>query len=311
MALRAEKQVPNIYFGRPGSLVSFPWTKNDVSKTYERQTYDFLTGSGNHQVSQTVSGSRLYGLQWEALHYDNFAKLEQFYVGAMGSGPFVLVDPSVANLLPANAAAAGCLSRNIRGILTTGGTSNGTLSHQTDPAFVHRVGAPGSFRWLFTVTAATTPTLSFVPNFRGWWGIPSIPSQAYTFSVWARADGTIDSAIDLGLSITFRKVDGTTSTTTSSGNVTLTATWQRVTFTATAPSDGAYVHPSINALGSSITTGASIYLDEPQLEYGATVNDWAPATGVKPVQVMALADVVPFSAFMRRDVQLQLRELSV
>lgn len=311
MALRAEKQVPTIYFGRPGNLIAFPWpSKNNITKPYERSVYDFLTGSGNHQTSQLTNGSRLYGVQWEGFHYDNYAKLEQFQIGAMGAGPFVLLDPSMANLLPANPAASGCLTRSVRGMITLPAANNGTLSHQTDSAFVHRTGAPGNFRWLFTVTPATTPTLGFLANYRGWWGTPVLPSQAYTFSTWARADGTVDSSIDLALQLTYRRADGTTSTSPASSAVTLTAAWQRLTFTATSPADAAYVHPTWNATGATITVGASIYLDEPMLEYGSVANDWVPATGVKPVQVMSLTDIVPFSAFMRQDVTLQLRELS-
>ncbi len=306
---RAEKQVPTVYFGKPGALFSLPWPVGDISKDYERQTYDFLTGSGNHQVSQLTAGSRLYGLKWAALHYDSYLKLEQFYTGANGSGPFVLLDPSVANLLPANASAGTGLYRNSTHFVTPTQPGGGQLTSNSDATFIHRTGGAASLKWTWGSAADSAPTLGITPLYRSWWGTPAIPNQPYIFSAWVRPDGVIDSSIQVSVRLRWLDSVGATISEVTSGNLTVTG-WQRLSVSGTAPSNAFYVYPVWVAVGTSITTGGSLYIDEPLLEYGTTLNDWAPGTGVKPVQFMSLTDNAPFSALMRKDVQLQLRELS-
>jgi hypothetical protein len=79
--------------------------------------------------------------------------------------------------------------------------------------------------------------------------------------------------------------------------------------TATAPAGTAYVRPIIVADGTTITTGASLYLDEMLLEQDSAFNSWAPGSGTRPVEILSLTDVIPFDTRFRRAVNMTLQEL--
>jgi hypothetical protein len=308
---RAERQVPNVYFGRPGSLVTLPWPRGDEERSYDRLTYDFVTGSGAHQVSTLLEGSRPFSIKWDALHYDNFAKIEQYRTGMMGVGPWTYIDPASTNLVPANVASATSLANSTRhfsGI--TALADNGVLSSQADPTYIHRTGASRSLRWRWNVTASTNPQIYPTPPYRSWYGIPAVVGLPYIWSSWMRADAIVDSSITASMRLHWLDAAGAELSQNSTGNLTVTGTWQRLSVTATAPANTAYVKSSWIATGSSITTGASLYIDEPLLEQDSVLNDWAPGTGLRPVEIVDLTESVPFSVRMRQNVQLQLRELA-
>jgi hypothetical protein len=310
MALRAEKQVPSVYFGKPGAYFELPWPAGGMEKPYEKQVFDFPTGSGFHQVSQLMGGSRLYSLKWDALHIDNYAKLQQYFVGANGPGPYVLLDPSEPNLLPANVAAACSLYKGGRDFTSNNNATEGQVVANTNESVIHRPHADTCIKWLFTGTAVATPTLGVAGLFRSWYGTPALAGQAYTWSSWMRTD-PVDTAITASMTMEFLNSSGASlGAPTSSGNVSLNTNYQRVSVTATAPAGTAYVRPRWQADGTTIAVGGSVLIDEPLLEYGSVLNDWAPASGIRPVQIVGLTEAVPFSTYMRQDIQLQLREMT-
>jgi hypothetical protein len=309
---RSGRQVPNVYFGRPGSLVTLPWPRGDQDSPYDRLTYDFVTGAGQHAVSSMVYGSRSFTVNWEALHVDNYALIEQYRIGVNGAGPWAYIDPSRPNLLMPNQSAAGGLTNDASQWKTlTGAANEGQLSANSDPTFIHRTRGTRSLRWLFNVSAATVPVLLFTTPYRNWPGIPAVADLPYSFASWMRADGIVDSSITAGIRLRWLTAAGAEISETSSGNLTVTGTWQRITATGTAPANTAYVEPRYVATGSSITTGASLYIDEPLLEQDSVVNDWAPGTGVRPVEIVGLPETVPFDVRMRTGLSLELRELAV
>lgn len=308
---RSGRQVPSVYFGRPGALVTLPWPRGDQSSGYERLTSDFVTGAGQHVVTSMVSGNRPFTLNWEALHVDNWELVEQYRIGAMGLGPWAYIDPSRPNLLMANQAAAGSLTYNADGWATVTGASNeGTLSANSNTTFIHRAGAPRSLRWLFSVSAATVPVLRFTVPYRSWYGIPAVAGLPYSFATWLRADGTVDSDITVGLRLKWMTSAGLEISESSNGNSSVTGTWVRQTVTGTAPANTAYVEPRYVVVGSSVTTGASLYLDEPLLEQDSVVNTWAPGTGVRPVEIIEAPETVPFDVRMRSGISMALREVA-
>lgn len=310
---RSERQVPSVYFGRPGSLVTMPWPRGDMDKPYERQTFDFLTGSGQHAVSALASGSRPFAVNWSALHVDTFALIEQYWTGNMGTGPWAFIDPSMPNMLLPNQSSAGSTFYDARHWATvTGAANEGAVSANSTATFIHRTGAPRSIRWLFAVSAATVPVLRFSAPYRSWFGIPAVAGLPYSFSTWLRADGTVDSSITTGLRLRWIDAAGVeVPSEASNGNSAVTTTWVRQSVTGTAPAGTAYVEPRFVVTGSSVTTGGSLYIDEPLLEQDSVVNSWAPGTGVRPVEILGLPDTVPFDARMRRGLTMQLRELAI
>jgi hypothetical protein len=311
MVLRVDRQYPDIYFGRPGALVKMPYPRGDMDRGYDRLVYDFPTGSGQHMVSSLVGGSRLYSLAWAALHMDNFRMIEQYWTGAMGVGPWVVIDPAAGNLLLPNVASATSTWNDTRSWATSTGAANmGQLSSNQTATFIHRTGAPRSLRWMFSVAAATTPILGMASPYRGWFGIPVVPGLSYALSAWARPDNIVDSSITLA--IKFRWMDATgvqIGTDVSGGDIVMTG-WTRLSVVGVAPVGAVYLQPIFVATGSTITTGASIYIDETLLEQDTVVNDWAPGTGVRPVEILGLPEVVPFAARFRKGLTMTLRELS-
>lgn len=311
MALRTMRQVPSLYFGRPGKLLTLPWPKSGIDKPYERQTFDFVTGSGYHQVSSLAAGSRPYTISWDALHVDNFVKLSQYRIGMNGAAPWAFIDPSAPNLFLPNQSAATGLLNEAREFQTLGGaTSEGTLSSNADSTYIHRAQGSRSLRWLFTVTPVVTPVLIASTAYRSWAGIPGVAGLPYAFSSWVRADGVVDSAITLGLRLRWIDSAGATISESSGGNIGITAAWTRLSVTGTAPAGTYFVEPRWVADGSTITVGGSIYIDEPLVEQDSVVNDWAPGTGVRPVEILDLGEGVTFEARMRTGVTMTLRELA-
>jgi hypothetical protein len=307
---RAGRQVPSVYFGRPGALVTLPWPRGDLGKPYERSTFDFVTGSGQHMVMTTTLGSRPYTVTWNALHQDTFTLIEQYSTGAMGMGPWVFIDPSAPNLLLPNQAGATNASYDTTGLATsTGLTSAGSIFSNSDTTNIHRTGATRSIRWQWTVTAAGTPTLVFGGAYRNWFGIPVVVGQTYSWSFWAKPDGIVDSAITTSARIQWLDKDGAQLSETTSGDFTPSG-WLRFTATGAAPANAVYARPVVICTTATITTGASLYVDEPLFEQDSVANAWAPGTGVRAVEILSMPETAPFDARMRRDLALSLRELA-
>jgi len=310
---RSERQVPTVYFGRPGSLLPLPWPRGDMDRTYERQTFDFLTGAGSHAVSSLANGSRSYLLNFNALHEDTFTNLEQYRIGANGPAPFVLIDPSAPNLLHPNVAAATGILNNATGILTFQSAipnDNGIPSSNSDATFIHRAQGWRSIRWRFSVTPTAFPTLGVAPMYRSWPAYPVVPNMPYTWSSWMRPDNIIDSNMTCAMKMEWQDSAGVgIGAQPSSGDIPLTA-WTRLSVTATSPSNAVYVRPMWVATSSTITLNSSFYIDEPMLEQDSVLNNWAPSSGLRPVEIVGLTEGVPFAARFRTGIQLSLRELA-
>jgi hypothetical protein len=307
---RSERQVPSVYFGRPGALVTLPWPRGDLGKPYERLTSDFVTGTGQHAVQQGPLGSRSYAVNWNALHQDTYSLIEQYVTGNMGMGPWAFLDPSAPNLLLPNQASATNNTYDLAGLATsTGLASAGTLLSNTDATAIHRTGATRSIRWQFVSAASGSPTLVFGSPYRNWYGIPVFPGLSYAWSTWMKPDGIVDSAITMSARIQWLDAAGSQLSESTSGDFT-PGTWLRFSAIAAAPAGAAYARPVIVSTSATITTGASIYVYEPLFEQDSVANAWAPGTGVRAVEILSMAETVPFAARFRTSLALNLRELA-
>lgn len=307
--VRADRNWPDVYFGRPGSLLKLPYPRGDMDKPFERMTYDFSTATGQHIVSTMVGGSRPYTVSWNALHVDNFALLEQYWVGAMGQGPWAFVDPSVSNMLLPNQASTTNVFGDTRGFTVN---SLGALSANVTASQIHRAGATRNLRWLWSsAPGATFPVLTLTPPYRSWYGYPCVVGLPYTFSGYLKPDGVIDTSITVALKLDWYNAAGTQIDETSGGDVVITG-WQQLSVTKTAaPAGAVYVKPIAVVTGSTVAAGGSLYLDELLLEQDTVVNTWAPGTGSpRPVEILSLPDTVPFNARFRKGVTMTLRELA-
>jgi hypothetical protein len=215
------------------------------------------------------------------------------------------------NLFDANVSAATGLYNDARNFKTfTGAPNEGSLSSNQDATYVHRAGGRRSLRWLFGVAAATVPVLTVTPPYRGWFATPAVPALSYAFSSWVRPDNIVDSSITVGLRLRWLDAAGAQISESSGGDTAVTG-WTQLSCIATAPALTAYVEPRWVVTGSTVTTGGSVYIDEPLLEQDSVVNTWAAGTGVRPVEILSLPEVVPFDARFRIGTALDLRELSV
>jgi hypothetical protein len=310
MMVRLDRNEPKVYFGQPGKLIQLPWPKGGIDKPYDRLIFDFVTGSGAHQVSSLVNGNRPYELKWNALHVDTFAKLSQYYTGANGPGPWVFIDPSAPNLLPSNIGSATGLFNDATHMVTPGGTG-GTGGSNNLSTFIHRSNGWRSIRWRFlTAPIDANPVFAMTPLYRNWFGQPVVNDLPYTFSSWMRVDGTVETNATISMRMQWLDIAGGVISESTSGDVSVTSTWQRVSVTGTAPSTAAFVNPRWVALGSSLVLNGIVYIDEPILEQDTVVNDWAPSTGIRPVQILSLGETVPFASRFRTGASMSIRELS-
>lgn len=307
---RSQRQVPSVYFGRPGKLVTLPWPQGGIERGADRQTYDFLTGSGLHQISRLAVASRAYQLTWNALHQDTLTLLEQHNLGANGPGPWAFIDPSAPNILPANVAAATGMTLDATDLYTDGVTY-GVVGSNSTATFIHRTTGNRSIRWLFSdPTVHGNPILRVRPQFRNWAGIPVVPGLSYAFSSWLRVDGTVETSATINVRIRWLDAAGAELSNVASGAAAITSTWVRRSVIGTAPAGAVYADPVWSMDGTTMVSGGALYIDEPMLEQDSVVNDWAPGTGIRPVEITSLPETVPFEARFRTNVQMGFRELS-
>jgi hypothetical protein len=311
--MRSGRQVPKLYFGQPGrQLQTLPWPKNGIEKTYERQTFDFLTGSGLHQVSSLTAGSRPFTITWDTLHVDTFSLLDQYRVGANGPGPWFLADPSSPNLLPVNVSAAmGQSGMNSKDwALPTAGAGQGALSANGLAQFVHRPSGWYSTQWKFASAPDAVAVLIPAAQFRNWFGHPVVPTLSYAFSSWVTVDGTVETNATVSVRLGWLDAAGA-QLSESAGTSTAITGWTRLSVIATAPAGAVYCEPRWRLDGTTMATGGSLFIDEPMLEQDTVVNTWAVGTGIRPVEIVGLTESVPWDVrFRTNNVVLTLRELA-
>lgn len=309
--VRASRQVPKLYFGAPGKLQTLPWPKSGIDKAYERQTYDFLTGGGLHQVSSLTVGSRPFKISWDTLHVDTFALLDQYRTGANGPGPWVLIDPSAPNLLPTNVASSTAQQSNSSDlVLPTATAGQGTVSsNRSATQYIHRSNGWASIQWKFSSAPDSVAVLTPQPQFRNWFGHPVAPNLSYAFSSWVTVDGTVETNATVSMRLGWLDASGA-QLSESAGTSTAVTGWTRLSVIATAPSNAVYVEPRWRLDGTTMATGGSLFIDEAILEQDTVVNSWAVGTGIRPVEIVALGEGVPFDVRFRTGTAMTLQELA-
>jgi hypothetical protein len=307
--VRTSNYWPDIYFGAPGALTKLPWPRGGFDKPYEKQVADFLTGTGQHIIQSQAQGSRLITLNWNAMHADNYALVEQYWTGMMGYGPWALVDPSTNNMLMPNQASATNNLYDTTGFYTsTGASGEGTLLSNSSATYLRRTGSTRSLQWQFPVAAITTPILFSKPPYRNWYGYPVAQGKSYTWSFWMTPDGVVDTSISGSARIRWVDASGGFISEAASSTTAVT-TWQQLSATGIPPSNAVYAQPVVVLTGSTITVNASVYIDSPLFEIDSVVNSWAPGTGMRAVEILSLTDTPAFDAKWRASITMVLREL--
>lgn len=235
---------PDIYFGNPGQLVKLPWPKGGLDAPVDVQTFDFVSGTGTHRISRLVGTSRAYSLAWNALHQSTFDKVNQYYIGINGRGPFAIVDPSRPNMLTPNQASATGFWND--GTDFTPASNSGVVSSNTDPNFVLRGGSSRSLFWSFAgLNSIASPCMLTLnsPLPGRWLGYPVVPSRNYAFAFSAYyTSGSISVAIRL----MWIDINGVTIS-ESITNQNVSAGWTSFNKVAMAPPNAAYVAVRVSA----------------------------------------------------------------
>lgn len=108
-----------VYFGRPGALITIPHPRGGVDAHPDRPSSTFRTGTGGARVGRALRSRRQYVLSWDRLWYSTYVDLEGFHHGHHGPGPFALIDQSRINRLTVNQSGTSSLTNDGDGFTFT------------------------------------------------------------------------------------------------------------------------------------------------------------------------------------------------
>lgn len=279
----------NIYFGPAGKLRKLWDPTGGMMATRELATSVFVTGSGGARTTKALNGSRQYTLNYGALGRKNFEYLNAIHQGAMGPGPFVLLDPGRRNLLTANQSAGTSLSNDTRHFTVAG--TGGSLS--SDSTF--SVAFPRVLKWSFATSTPASATLTLDKPSSVWPGIPLSTPLIRPLTFWLMAIGSTGT-VNFQLAIRWLDSAGATLSTATSSMITPSLTvWNEYALTATPPATAYYALCLILPDVSTIAAGEALNFSSLMLNEGGPDSDWQLGTGVYPVQTLSMPERYGFA----------------
>lgn len=277
----------NIYFGRPGQLRELFDPVGGMLATRNLGTVTFPTGAGGARVQRALDGTRQYSLNYGALGRVNFDWLNSFKEGHFGVGPFVLLDPGRRNLLNYNQSSATSATNDTRQFTVTGtGGSLSSVASLSTPF-------PRVLGWTFgTTTPASAQVILDKPS-SVWPGIPVYP-RPHTFWMMVLGSG---GTVDFQLRVEWMALDGSVLSTVNSSTFTSSLTiWQMVMLRlVTPPANTCWARLTINPNVATITSGDVLFFSSLMFNEGDEPDaQWAPGTGIFPVQVLSIPEQYGF-----------------
>jgi hypothetical protein len=273
------------FLGYPGSLTQLP----SPSPGYEpvdivRGATHELLGGGN--VRDRIGVRRRFTLNWPAMSDANYSLLRSL---TRLPGPYRYLDPVELNMLTPNQSTGSDALRTTEGAIARfQGTlaSSGTLFRSWTRSFAWSTGTAlgATNRGIYMYSNTTVPDPTW-PACR--------PLTQYTASAYLRATA----AVSMYAGFDYHDAAGTYLSTSAVGTATALSTSNfntRVSVTATTPATAAYAIPfwlNSNTTGAAIT----VYLDEPQLEEGATASTFRLGVGTPLVAIDSLGHTVPLA----------------
>lgn len=245
------------WFGKPAQgLVALPPPLKGLTPTVERAGTIHISSSGGRQVDLAPRQRRTFTVSWAELDPPTYSVLEEFFVGARGPGPFVLLDPGRRNHLAPNQSGATSQLNDPTGFAVLA-SSGEFLASATGPT----VRGPRSLRWLLPATV-TSGVLDFTPP-PGLVGWPTPAGQPWTFSGQISAPGQTGVTVTPALS--WRRQDGTEVAATLGTPVAAGAAYAPYVVSAASPPAGAlYVRPQLRvAQGALFTTALGQDVSDP------------------------------------------------
>lgn len=275
----------SLYLGRPGALVALPGMRAGAKPGLARQAGVRPTIGGGRAVDYAPGVLRTYTLAWPALSRSDYETIEAFFVGAMGPGPFCLIEPGRSrNLLTVNQSSATSATNSTEGF-TAAGAGESLASSAVQ---ILRAGAPRALAWSLPAAPAGG-VLKLDPPNTTWLGVPVVPGRQYRWAVQLRGGGA-DPVVTVAPALVWLDAaGGTVSTSTGTPVATAAATWTPASIAAAAPVGSAYARLELRVTAASVGVGGStVYVDLPQLAMPDAADDgtvWGPGLGVPRVSL--------------------------
>lgn len=315
-----------LWLGNPGAVVQLPSPKSGLDPTSTVPVTVRQTIGGGQAVSRAPgSGRRTYQALWPWIEHDAYSVLEEFRVGARGTGPHALLDSGRRNVLSANQSASTAASYDADGFTvdpTEAVTSSNELLYGSSVR---------SLKWSLP-DVSTAGVLRFDPP-AGIPGIPAPAGQPWTFSVQL-AGGGVDGTVTVAPGLLWMDAAGVAAGVTVGAPVVLTAGIFAAAYVTAATPLSACFQPAllvdlttvsplaqgpgdvpvrrapwtmpvkraanvgplpypINVYRPTGVYAADIYVARPMLDMYAAVRAWVLGTGVPRVSVTALTENYP------------------
>lgn len=261
------------WLGKSGTvLTALPHPGRGIDATLRIESKVSATIGGGQSVDRAPTGRRTYELNWTSLSPEQHSIVEEFELGAKGSGPYVLLDPWRRNHLTTAQSSATSSTNG-----TTGFTPSPSESLASVTTPVRR--GPRALAW--TIPSSSTAGILTLTPPTGMTAWPTPALSVWTVSAWLRGGGT-DPIVTAGSDIVWLDTAGATlSTSTGSTIATASAAYAQITQTATAPANAVSFNLRLRVTPASVGAGGSIvYVDQPQLDLYNGVRAWALGTGI-------------------------------
>lgn len=265
------------YLGTPGSMVQLPGPSGPIESSPTRGDVVHTDLAGGVGVTRRLKVKRTFVAPYTSRPGTGTDDtLLGFYQGLYGDGPFVLVDPSVTNVLPLDVSTCGLRSNASPGWIATSGTvaAAGGASSPVTRSGVLTWTTPASGASLHPGLVALTADINTAPAY--------LPGEAVTVSMYLKVSsgGThtlvLNGYNSVGVSIA-----------TSTQSVALTTSYQRFSVSIAAGLGGfascIYVLPRLLTTAGALTFSIAAV----QLEYGTTASTWSPGFGAPRVLMTA------------------------
>lgn len=265
------------YLGIPAAMVKLQSPNGTLEVDANRGETVHALIAGGATVTKRPRVKRTYTLPYSALLVDDIDVLTGFHEGLQGEGPWVLVDPTIRNVLGLDVSTMAL--RTAAAVEWV--ASSGTLAASATGGPVGPL--TGVLTWSSLAASATLQPGSTAATANTAKAPAYLATEAVTVSLYAKASSSTTATLRLA---------GYTTTGAYSASLTasmsLTTSWQRFTVTAAAGNGTlaglAFVLPQV-LLGGSVPTSVSIAAA--QLEYGSAASSFQRGYGSPRVLLAA------------------------
>lgn len=265
-----------IYLGPVGNLIALPSIGRGISAALTvPSAVHQIAGRGGRVVDRFPgAASRVYGMARSWLTADELTIVESMYLGAYGSGPFVLLEPWRANLLSANQSSGTDVLDDTTGFVPITGllTSSTAQSDHGSRSLAWAVTAANQRMMLGDLANTTNANLLR--------DVPVLPSTVYSVGNRSRLSASTGTArVDVyWFTAAGAFISASTGTATALSNAAFTTC---PCLNVTSPSTAAVMRASM--INTVMGAAQTIYSDKWQVAYGATLPAWTLGTGVPRV----------------------------